>query len=904
MLRCCWRPFLNLGRPYSTKTAPPIAALRAFLAPENLSASQPVTYNPKAIHKLYTAIKALPPRPGYHPLRSYELDQLLVLFGSLSIPPPRPKCIYIHPFVSRIPPAPFRTHWSLVLELAEQIRVRENRKPRTGAHHYWVMRAHLARMRTIPSLRDDSATEATARYRRIRNTADPEVHVPYLGSMLALCRPTHLPQIVKYLCDVLSRYPNPDHRFADLLWEIILAEPSVMPDPIQARILEILWTRIERHPYMSAMRNPKPPMHAFDTVSHKHIRIGITVPQLCSALATSLFPHFRLRLPSQVWMWAADEARAVFSPQTPAPARWGSLMLLAMYAAPALSSSVVTNGGLVENEGHVVWRTVFALGLLERTVLDESSSTVRRLWRMWRNAKTEHVPPLVRRVIVGAFLRLSARTRDTALTEACQRFCSRHSLWGGGDTKADVVQMTELFVDYAYAALYNGARPHTDAWAGIFATLPQEWHARVADALFRSFVEQDFIAAQQLHAFCQQQEIAISTDSTYALALVLAEKYYPEEALQFLGDERLSLDRLEELLDRIMRTLRRERHAFPLKFSLRYALSVLIASGRGQEAITLLRVIFTRRPSVFSIHYMLRVMRSLLLHLVRDGFPAVAWENFRRKLVLRLALKGAHTMAEHVYRFGGVKSGKRTARDALVRAVRFRVKQPAKPLAFKIVPILARRPNHVPTLRLAVTLLVRSGRLGAARQVLARAHQEGIDTATMTWLGNTLLDGTMWAARNKHGRLMRHVLSMRDLLVRRFGFVQDRVTLNILIKALLRWKTYDPAQIRRLLDHLVSTGYPCPARFRHEDGVFGTLSAGESGKVEAISTLGLPAFISFDRHVRPLYKMFVKALHLRGDLRGARTVVGILQAVQDEVLVRRQERRRVRLAGILRKKAR
>lgn len=129
----------------------PLSALHAFLAPTNLAAQEPLTYTPKALHQLYSAVKALPPRPRANPLNCYELDQLLVLFGSLSIPPPRPKCIYVHTFVSRIPEAPFRTYWPLVLELAEQIRIREKRKPRTGAHHYWVMRAHLARMRTAPS---------------------------------------------------------------------------------------------------------------------------------------------------------------------------------------------------------------------------------------------------------------------------------------------------------------------------------------------------------------------------------------------------------------------------------------------------------------------------------------------------------------------------------------------------------------------------------------------------------------------------------------------------------------------------------------------------------------------------------------------------------------------------------
>ncbi|KAJ7727321.1 hypothetical protein DFH07DRAFT_930877 [Mycena maculata] len=953
MLRCCWRPVVQLVRPYTPSRLysslpkgqlTPLAALRAFLAPTNLAAPEPVTYTPKELHQLYRAVEALPPRPGGgNPLNVYQLNQLLELFGSLSLPPPRPKCIFLHPFVSRIPAAPFRTYWPLVLDLAEQIRNREKRKFRTGAYHYWVMRAHLARMPSIPNAHDDPADEATARYMRIRGTPDLEVHVSYLRAMLAMRRSTHLPQIVDHLCRVLVRHANPDGRFPDLLWEIILGQPDVLPPEIQSQVLAMLWTRMETHPYLYATRNPKPREYVFDTISGTYIRLGVTVPQLCVALATALFPHFRLYLPPVVWTWAAAEARAVFSPHNPAPARWGSLVFLALYAAPREFSGGgggAQGGDVSEGSVPVGWRTVFALALLERTVPKDGTSAparlaVRHLWRMWKNARELTVPPLVRRVVVGAFLRLAARTRDGPLKDGCQRYCITHGLWGthpDGQSRVDVAQTTELFVNFAYAALHTG----TQAWPEIFEALPPGWRARVADALFRAFVSQDVAAAHDLHAFCRHHEIAISVGSSHALALVLAGEYFPEEALRFLADERFSGDQLEELLDQIMRTLRYERHTFrdrPLadaiapalarlytgtdrsprpraKFSLRYALSVLIASGHVPAALALLRTLHARRPDFFSIHYFLRTMRTLVnvqapaaafavLPLVRS-FPPLAVENFRRKLTIRLARKGAHQLAERAYRFGGVRRVRRRTREGLVRAVSFRVREPPRLLALKIEPILARHPAHVPTVRLAVTLLVRARRLAAARRVLTRAHAAGLDPQAVTWLGNIILDGSLWAARYKHARAVRHILILRELLVQRFGFVQDRITLNIMVKALLRWQTFvDSVHIRRLVDYMVRSGYPAAARWRREGGVpFGTSTVESVGP---ISTAGLPPFISFDRHVRPLYKMFIKALHLRGDLRGARTVIGVLHAAEEEVMVRRQILRRARLAGIVNK---
>ncbi|KAF8207639.1 hypothetical protein K438DRAFT_1962549 [Mycena galopus ATCC 62051] len=896
---------------------------------------------PTALHKLYLAVKALPARKKGYPLNCYELNELLVLFGSLSLPPPRPKSVFLHAFAAHIPPpARFRTYWPLVLELAEEIRVRPKRKPRTHAHHFWVMYAHLVRMRSTPSEHeDDPASEATARYLLIRKSHDPEVHLPYLRTMLALRRPTHLPQLADLLCSVLEPPPTPDPRLTDLLWQIVLGADAAAAPIIQTRVLAMVWTRLRRHPYVDATPKPLPPRHTFDPLSKRNLPRGVSIPELCAALATAPFPYFRLPLPEAVSSWAAAEAKAAFNPRNAPSTRWANLVILALQAAPAaLSGSGVGvgggGGGEAEEAGpHVAWRTVFALAVFERTVPHDAPelvrTAVRRLWRTWRNASEITAPPLVRRAVVAAFFRLAARTKDGPLKDGCVRYCVSHGLWGSRreETKWDDVQTTEMFVDYVYA-------------------LPPDsgWRARVADALFRAFLPRDVAAAQELYAFCTQRGIAISADSVHGLALALARMYFPDEALSFLDDARFSPAQVEELLDCVMRTLRAERHAFkdvPLanvlgpamtrlyldtdrtpenrtKFSLRYALSVLAASGRPVEAVALLQVLHERQPDFFSIHYFLRMMRTLVKHrrsaavkLLRlvQRFAPRARQNFRRKLALRLARSGAHTLAAAAYRFGGTKNQPRTAREALARAVRFRVnmrdgKPPPGP-ASRIVSLIARRPRDAPTVRYGVALLARVGRMRAAKRVVGEAYKSGLDTAVLTWLGNTVLNGALHRTAGTHARLVRHVLRNREQLEARVGFVQDRVTVNVLVKAVLRWRTFmNGAQIRRLFDYMVRSGYPAPARWRRLGDVpFGT-PVGEAGVHGALNMLRLSPFISFERHVRPLYKMFIKALQLQGDKVGVRTVMGILHDVEDEVLVQRHARRRARLAGILRKKAR
>ncbi|KAI0254993.1 hypothetical protein BJV78DRAFT_808472 [Lactifluus subvellereus] len=126
---------------------------------------------------------------------------------------------------------------------------------------------------------------------------------------------------------------------------------------------------------------------------------------------------------------------------------------------------------------------------------------------------------------------------------------------------------------------------------------------------------------------------------------------------------------------------------------------------------------------------------------------------------------------------------------------------------------------------------------------------------------------------------MTNVLRTLRLLVEEHGFVPDHVTTNIVVKAALRWPTVlDAALVRRLFDYFVWSGYP-----------------GEEG-------VGMPipmpkSKMSFVWHVKPLYKMFVKALYLRKDVAGARKVVGVLkegERMEAERVAGKSRKRRAR----------
>jgi len=150
---------------------------------------------------------------------------------------------------------------------------------------------------------------------------------------------------------------------------------------------------------------------------------------------------------------------------------------------------------------------------------------------------------------------------------------------------------------------------------------------------------------------------------------------------------------------------------------------------------------------------------------------------------------------------------------------------------------------------------------------LARSH----DAALRTALENAILHGTVMRRRDTV-LLACGACYGADELCRVHGFVPDRVTTSVVLKAVLRWRAgFNSAQLRALFDYLVREGtllFPatlptrCPSRRRRPMRQWGM-------------TLSMPPDpLSFFRHVRSLYKMLNKAFFVRDDVVAARLLVG------------------------------
>ena len=138
---------------------------------------------------------------------------------------------------------------------------------------------------------------------------------------------------------------------------------------------------------------------------------------------------------------------------------------------------------------------------------------------------------------------------------------------------------------------------------------------------------------------------------------------------------------------------------------------------------------------------------------------------------------------------------------------------------------------------------------------------------------------------------MRKILSAYKLLLAH-GLEPDRITVNTLIKAMLRWRdAMDCGKLKALFDHMVRHGYPGGEGLAKGEVTFGT------GVVEPLFRLPtLEGGLIFEKHTRPMLKMFIKAFYARGDRASARKVIGVLKAEEAAVIARRDKKRKKRKA--------
>ena len=751
-------------------------------------------------------------------------------------------------------------------------------------------------------------------------------------------------EIADQLCDLLRWHDECHPRLAAFLWDVILNTNVNMPTTMKAKLLSVFWDRLSNFATVNDAAIVRSNEAEITDTCMTGVEGRVDGPLGIASIA-GIMTSFIIRRPSvsshrSVYGWAITQALNVFAPTNPLENRWKHVTCLALFNRSISGNATLRHNRLDNSFGcDTDWSAIFTLSTLENTFQCCPSSPVRLqaaqyiggmirdLWQTWCvGADRRQTPPSITLTVLTSFVRLAGIATDVHLKDALVQYCSLHHLWPTDyRDRGAVLQAQCLGVEYIISSICCGIKN----WATIFAGLghiPSQLRSDIIAMALSRLIARDAEIAYQLYMYFRHDEnVKIEGSIIHSLSASLASHNLFELAIPFLQDPRLSPHQVQALIHAIACSLRQKRcrhlesrllamlggvmeksytHSPPSlvhRSSIQYAISVIALNGHAAMAGTILRVILKSSPSYITSKFFGYILRQIVkqrqfrlaTHML-SVVPTSHLARWRLYLTLRLAKAGASNLARKLN--GAVpRSRYRLSRiGALVFAVDFRLRFPPRPLALKVMPIVMKKPIDARSVQFALTILLRAKRFLAARRLLDWTLRE-VDSKTQTTLGNMILHATLMHPTRRNGRQMRKVLSTLKALVDKHDFVPDRVTANTMLKAMMRWADgIDCPKMRAMFDYMITMGYPAGNRLPGGELPFGTSGA----TLPDFKFLHLSSFLSFTKHVRPMYKMFIKAFYLRGDISAAKTVVGILQVEESKEKARREKMYTARLKGM------
>ncbi|KDR79016.1 hypothetical protein GALMADRAFT_224268 [Galerina marginata CBS 339.88] len=881
-----------------------------------------------------------------HHIGGEQFTTLLSLCGNLSLPLTEGKLAYGSLLAPRFQLQFAKSKlWSFVLKIGEDME-------RLGFElstedRYWVIQACLAQAKgTIGENSHPALARARSQYQHVKNmTNDPDLHLPYLKALILSGNLALVQEGIQHLCAVLDRVPDPHPRFPELLWETILWHASDLPTDSKEKLSQTSFNRMSVYPRPSS----------FGVIAASTLTPGfdfqgvLRVQHLSASFATTLFPCYCLFHPESLSHWAIQQARQALAPNLPLDIRWNNLILLANSRSPeSFPVKYQLSSTAAPDSGNSLWRATLILESMSKQLSHASpnfgnlcqavQNIARPLWKMFLTAKHDDQPTDVNRAYVSAFLRIAAKSFDEQLKGACFLFVQSTGLWHHSWNNAQVV---DNITAYIIASVAIDGRDWPRIYSSILDLVPDiNWQAGVTDLLLWHYSSENIDIAYDLYVHGLGAGIDVSPRALRRLFTGLVANHRWTIVASLFDHPTTSRNQAELLFRESLRLFQVQRYQYAdvgfvkvlsrvacklyeqeppppsLKYPIRYFLSIMIWTQNTSKLVKLVKDIHQTSPELFTIRLVHRLVRQLIrrrelsnaFRLFRifygTGGTSVSrsLDGIRRLLMHKFSKVGAFKLARRLSR-----SNKQVAmlskrnRGALTCAVGRRMLP--SPLLYlqRIRVVLTNTNDDGPTIREAVSSLIRAKRFYAARKLYAKYHSF-LDQNTSTAIGNIILHGPMHDHEFRHGRLVRHILRTKDVLSSDYGFVPDRATVNIVLKAFLRWKTMlDTSKVRHLFDKMVHGGYPVPEQFRRKHGVpFNS----PPGSLEGLSLPPSSVHISFSKHIRPLYKMFIKALYIRNDVSGAKTVVGILKEVEIQEMREREKRSRARREGIIKKRMR
>lgn len=759
------------------------------------------------------------------------------------------------------------------------------------------------------------------------NTASADNHVPYLKALLGLKKQDATMEAITWLCYLMKRDIYCTPSLLEVLWDVVLNADKAMPNHLKEKIMDVISQRLtlpvnfseEARSHFTSL----PPESEPDTLD-KHPSFCLTASDLGRQVVRILFPRVIPSLSgtaSQLAIqdWAHSETQRMFSPSAEIEFRWQNLVCLALANTRSSLHSLSTFPILQTIDSHrpsaVDFRLVAAIALIEHVtnaygVSPGIHGVIRALWVSWVDIANNDARAhrAVVRPLLGTFFRIAARTRDASLVTSCVHLASV-GFWQfdlGDDAARQQAHL--LAVEYLVAAVVSG----DTLWERIVAELPPhmvfpQWQPMLLPKTILRIVRVD--AQRAVDVFQRWRRYLPVPDISAPLGLILVQEGRTDLAIPLLADVNFS----GPFLGAILRPLAKQGSRYidlelaailakallniftseappqtaASRRNMAWVLLALACSGHAPAAVSTFKNVYIRDPEFFSAQVVRAFLCMLLRHRQFGGaakianlFPHIHW---RKYVLLGLARRGG---ARRTERRLGLSAQPRWLAH-VVASMRLGHRHPAAGL---LRHWITRRSRTAADVRNGLKVLMYARGIPLALRVYSKVHILH-DAGMQTALGNVILDGYVSHSKSRGSRNVNSALRALCLLVQEHGFVPDRVTTNIVVKAVLRWPAvFDAAHVRRLFDYFVSCGYPGM-------GVGVPFGSGDAAMKEAGVVLNTPipmprSKMSFTRHVEPLYKMFIKGLYLRKDVAGARKVVGVLKEAEKIEAVRIANKRR------------
>ncbi|KAI0326612.1 hypothetical protein GY45DRAFT_1328662 [Cubamyces sp. BRFM 1775] len=863
---------------------------------------------------------------------SSDMTSLISLFGSLSVSSygEHYTSLHGHRRLKDMPESSFGPHWDMVLGICSD--KRWLRRPLSTSDQYWLMRARLARFQEHMERNEIRKAKqylvaAEKCYLAIRTSSlHPDLHLPYYSALRAASSPD-APDLATHLTAIITvpGYIHPSLR--ELTYQAILAQDRVTSRSTQELLRAVVSRTSKQQGGISSLQDdsPSPCRKAISSRSIPTSAVGLTM-----ALERTIFTDAWIGQ-KELRDWSATLAGRIFAAGGDdvhlTDLRWNCLVLLALVRTRSLEwngQSVEGAKDPVQRAAIMEWQTVCILASIENLVdpsipsaadaLSEEivqgfCGVLRKLWHDWTTIAASGVssrPHYVTCLIYASFLKLAGYFKDKTLLDACRHHCNVVDLWLHSESSSGSFDgRLALASEQLYAALVCGAFFERALVDLVVCTTNMRILRGAVDTAVARYSRYDPDHAQELLAWATHRGITPSGKAIARVGVALALHGDSTYVDRYITDTRLSHDERAQVIVAHLRMFATHGLSFmrprvvadvvstaiellgdvstpqPLPKWVWSALLVLVRQGHASLAMSLVTDLASKHPSRISQAAYTDLFRALLRHrqfklarrlMVRCAatYPAMV-ENWKAYAFPHFLRGGAAWTASPSY--GSVRRPLRVAASALSRGPQA---QTRKGLLTIRLPAVY---GSTSTAQRALQLLVRAGRFHAAKKLYERIYRRE-SPEVRTSCGNIILHGLVCQTSRTARQRARSVAHTYRALAAQYDFAPDRITVNILFKTLLQSKDLDAARARALFDAVLRMGYPGSEGDVAEEG-------GEAGKqpsglptIESVEIPQLESPIMYLRHVRPLFRTFIKTFYLLDDVEAARRAIGILKRME------------------------